>query len=391
MYFIKIDKLKKGMKLARPVYNKNGVLLYDINTKLTKQNVNSIKNFEIIGVYILEPTEPNVVLSEDDREFERFQTVSVFALKEQLELIIDHQGGRKIEQLSANILSKYGKAKNKINFLKNLRSTEDYAYKHSISVAILSAIISAQLDMSYMEQLNIVTAALLHEIGRTMVPQEVLKKGSKLTKEEIYIVNKCEIDGNELIQHDFDIPSLTRIMLAQNLKEINGKGKKDIKLLDGTKVLRVADVFDTMTSMGLAGEPYSDVMAVRYLLSKTEDFEERVVGALLKGINILNPGVCVQLSTGERGLVIRENDDNILRPMVLGFRNNRIYDLRDNISFGNIQIYDVLKTMDNRVPIDREAVIEYFQDEKEPNLKLRNVDLEEKRLLNAGKDEDINE
>ena len=67
MKFIVMDKLRKGMRLARPVYNRDGVLLYDINTKLDKQGVNSIKNFGLLGVYILEPTEPAQEMSEEDR------------------------------------------------------------------------------------------------------------------------------------------------------------------------------------------------------------------------------------------------------------------------------------------------------------------------------------
>lgn len=356
MKFIRSEELKRGMRLGRPIYNKSGVMLYDINTKLTKQGVNSIQNFGLLGVYILEPTEPMQEIKNEDREFERFQTMSVLALKEQLEMIINHEGAKKIEQLSTRIINNYGKMNNKINFLKTLRSPEDYVYKHSLNVAILSAIISAQLNMSYMEQINIVTAALLHEIGKAMIPIEILKKGAKLSEEDAYVVSKSEIDGNELIQQDFDIPSLTRIMISQNMKEISGKKKPEAKILDGTKVLRVADVYDSMTSMGLAGEPYSDVAAIRYLIKDQDRFDEKVVGALLRGINILNPGVCVELTSGERGLVIRENQNDILRPIILGFHNNKVYDLEDSNIYDSIQIYDVLKSTDTRVPIRKDAI-----------------------------------
>ena len=168
-----------------------------------------------------------------------------------------------------------------------------------------------------MEQINIVTAALIHELGRAMIPREILKKGNKLTEDDQYIINKCEIAGNELIQKDFEIPSLTRIMVSQNLKEIKGASDPDAKLLDGTKVLRVADAFDTMTSMNVSGEPTSDVRAIRHLINNKKMFDEVAVGALLKSINILNPGVCVELSNKEKGLVIKENEENILRPVVL--------------------------------------------------------------------------
>ena len=55
MLFIRTDDLKPGMRLAKPIYNKLGVMLYDRDTRLTRQGIESIRNFELIGIYILEP------------------------------------------------------------------------------------------------------------------------------------------------------------------------------------------------------------------------------------------------------------------------------------------------------------------------------------------------
>jgi len=54
MLFIKSDDLKPGMRLAKPIYNKSGVMLYERNSKLSSQGIVSIINFGLIGVYILE-------------------------------------------------------------------------------------------------------------------------------------------------------------------------------------------------------------------------------------------------------------------------------------------------------------------------------------------------
>lgn len=360
MKFIVMDKLKRGMRLARPVYNRDGVMLYDINTKLNKQGVNSIKNFGLLGVYILEPTEPVPELTDEDREFERFQTMAQFKLRSQLKIIIEQKESSEIQKLADSILKKYGRVNHKVTIYKTLRSNEDYVYKHSLSVATLCALISSQLNLSYMEQLNIVTAALIHEIGRAMIPEKILAKGSKLNEEDSLTVRKCEESGINLIQKDFDIPSVTRIMISQNYKELSGTGNPDTKLLEGTKIIRVADTFDTMTSMNISGEPSSDVEAVRYLLNNKDKFDDRIVGAFLKSVNILIPGVCVELSNKEKGLVIRENESNILRPVVLGFRKNEVYDLSDDFTFMRIRLRDILKTTDNRVPIDRKTIEEYM-------------------------------
>ena len=70
MLFVKTEDLKAGMRLAKPIYNKNGVMLYDRNSKITSQGIISVNNFGLIGIYILEPAEPVPPMSEDDIEFD---------------------------------------------------------------------------------------------------------------------------------------------------------------------------------------------------------------------------------------------------------------------------------------------------------------------------------
>ncbi|MFR8757264.1 MAG: hypothetical protein ACLVG5_10775 [Clostridium sp.] len=78
MLFIRTDDLKPGMRLAKPIYNKLGVMLYDRDTRLTRQGIESIRNFELIGIYIL-GAEPVPPLSDEDIAFEQFQTISMFS------------------------------------------------------------------------------------------------------------------------------------------------------------------------------------------------------------------------------------------------------------------------------------------------------------------------
>ena len=89
MIYVKADDLKVGMRLAKPIYNKRGILLYGRNDKITKQGIERVKNFGWIGLYILEPAEPLPPMSEEEMEFERFQTMGVFSLKDDLDSIIE--------------------------------------------------------------------------------------------------------------------------------------------------------------------------------------------------------------------------------------------------------------------------------------------------------------
>ena len=82
MKFVRAENLTIGMRLAKPIYNKNGVLLYERNTQLTFPGIKSIQNFGLIGIYILEPAEPLPPLTKEDLEFEHSQTIYMFQLRD---------------------------------------------------------------------------------------------------------------------------------------------------------------------------------------------------------------------------------------------------------------------------------------------------------------------
>ena len=108
MKFVKTEDLKVGMRLARPIYNKQGVLLFERDSKLMPQTITSVEKFGLLGVYILEPTEPLMPMSEEDIEFERFQTVGIFGLKEDMDRIKNNKRPNNIVKTTNQIVAKYG-------------------------------------------------------------------------------------------------------------------------------------------------------------------------------------------------------------------------------------------------------------------------------------------
>ena len=91
MQFVEIKDLKPGMRLAKPIYNKLGVMLYDRNSFLTAAGIKSIENFGLIGLFILEPAEPLPPVSQEDLEFEKFQIVYMFRVKEIMDRLKNEQ------------------------------------------------------------------------------------------------------------------------------------------------------------------------------------------------------------------------------------------------------------------------------------------------------------
>ncbi len=365
MLFVKTDDLKTGMRLAKPIYNRDGVMLYERNSKLTRQGIVSIENFGLMGVYILEAAEPVPPMSKEDIEFERFQTMAVFRIREILDAFCQQKEPKGMYQFANQIISKYGNLNHRINFIQNLRSAEDYVYKHSLNTAILAALMSHKAGMEFKQQLDVVVAALLHDIGTLLTPIHIRKKKkADITEEDDKKIRTYHFAASQLISGNYDMDTDIKRMirvLINDVHNMNQEGEDGAAKVSsvGIEILRVAYQFDVMTAMNFEEEPASEVGALRYLMDEKNGYDLSVVTMLIQSINILNPGVCVELTNGEKGLVIQGNDDDILTPQILSFRDNTIYNLADRFVAQEIQIKDIMKTMDNRHVMDNELLEKY--------------------------------
>ena len=368
MRFVKTCDLKPGMRLAKPIYNKIGVLLYGRDSKLNAQGIESIKNFSLIGIYILEPAEPVPPLSAEDIAFEQFQTIALFQLRTCMDQIKDGQPPKGLNELIQRIILNYGSLDHKLNFTQNLRSSSDFIYKHSISVAILASMICHSLNMPYETQLTCVTAALLYDIGYLFVPQDILDKGRRINGGDQRIINECRKLGFDKLNTKSGafLSAETLRIISQTIfitsTALSSPDKK-MSLLNSTKILKIADAFDRMTAMNVDEEPVSEIVTIKYLFEHPDMFEPRIVGALSTSIHILPKGCCVDLSTNEKALVLMDNPDNFMQPLILKFSDNQVYDLRDPKVYHEIQIQDIMKTMDNRIAIDETTLKQFYADD----------------------------
>lgn len=368
MQFVKTNDLKPGMRLAKPIYNKMGVLLYERNTKLTLQGITSVENFGLIGLFILEPAEPVPPITKEELEFEQFQTIYMFKLKDDMDRLQKAKSITSVRELAENIYMHYGTLDHKLHFTQNLRSSVDFVYKHAISVAILTAMISNTLRLNQEQSVSLISAALLYDFGYLYVPHSILEKGDDLTTddEEVIQLNlEKGFHAMEPLLQASDLSSLTldviRLMIFSRSSSVSMDTAPALKLF--ADILKVADKFDRMTAMNINKAPVSELAAMKHLRSNTSIYNSRVVNALSISIHILPNGACIDLSDGSKALVVQENPDNFLYPMILSFEDNQLYDLSDTEVQKKFKIQDIMKTMDNRIHIDAETLKQFVADD----------------------------
>ncbi len=361
MQFVRTEDLQPGMRLAKPIYNKNGVLLYDRNTLLTAPGVRNVRNFGLIGIYILEPAEPLPPLSQEDIRFEQLQTVYMFRLRDCLEQMWARKKMTELFSLVNDILKNYGSLNHRVNFNQNLRSSEDFMYKHAISSAIIVAMMASHLALPRDKQMALVTAALFYDIGYRYVPKTVLENGYNLSAGDQAILQQSLEKGLnylDMYQHDFDFMPLAITICTAFVYSTNKDRalKPDRDMANLLSILQVATTFDKRTAMYMGYTPESEIMAMQYMYKDGKTFHPDYVDALSECIHIVPNAANIDLADGEKAIVLVENPKDFMHPVVLRISDNQILDLSQPEVAKQVQIADIMKTMDNRVVLSEDAI-----------------------------------
>ncbi len=370
MQFVRSEELRPGMRLAKPIYNQNGVLLYERDSRITIPGIKSVRNFGLIGLYILEPAEPSPPLSKEDLQFEQAQTIYLFRLKDTFEKIHKRDKLEKLTGLVEDLVKRYGSLNHRVNFNQNLRSPDDFIYKHAISTAIVTAMISNHIDMTETEQESLIASALLFDFGYRFVPRPIMEKGTNLTDSDKATIQLALEKGlNYLRTYHENIPFLPKALSIIEYYILSKNPERTVKcpsekVLLLSEILKVAEQFDFLTGMNIGYEPESEIMAMKALQAEPTEYNSTIVSILAQCIHIIPAGASVDLSTKDKGIVLVENPSNYMEPVVLRLSDNKVYDLSDPKVSRILHIVDLMKTMDNRIEIDENTLKQFVADKR---------------------------
>ncbi len=311
MRYLPIEEAQPGMLLASDIYDAIGRTLIGQNCELTADYINSLKERGIVGVYIEDDLSRDIRLEQAITERVRQEGMDCVAKKDVDGCI--RVAGRIVDEIIE---------KGNVSFdIADLRSYDNYTFAHSVNVAVLSAAIGMGMRMERSELVNLVTAALMHDLGKLEIPMEILNKPARLTKEEYAIMKSHAEFSYQLLSARWDISAHVKSAVLFHHENEDGSGYP--QGLEGAeiplfaKILHVADVYDALRSKRPYKKPYAPNEAAEYLMGGCGIlFDLSIVEKLLACVPLYPKGSEVELSDGRRAIVCENSGAYNLRPLL---------------------------------------------------------------------------
>jgi HD-GYP domain-containing protein (c-di-GMP phosphodiesterase class II) len=201
--------------------------------------------------------------------------------------------------------------------LASIKDFDEYTYAHSVNVCILSMLTGDRLHLYKQDIAKLGLAALFHDIGKVHIPAALINGTEELAKKDWELMKYHTFLGaielarvktlNEIVDGMF-------VALQHHVHyNMNGYPRKPggWKLRLFTRIVTIADYFDAMTSSRSYRKiPLTSDKALQFILQNSgKIFDPLIVKTFIQAIGIYPIGSVVELDTGERGVVIRQNSD----------------------------------------------------------------------------------
>ncbi|MED1788167.1 HD-GYP domain-containing protein [Brevibacillus laterosporus] len=340
MRLVSLRHVQPGMKLGRTVFTDDGKVLLGAGMQLSERLVSGLQRMGIDSVYIDDPHTSDIEVEDVIRPETRQDALEVIHKTVQ-QLRNTNKVARRVsvkdmgmhfQQVFHKILNDLSGAKDVMIHLANISSHSGAMYHHSVNVAVMATAVGMSLGYNTTQLRDLGIGALLHDIGKTALPKELLDKTDRWNEAEMEQAKEHTRLGFDIIRKQHDISLLSAHVAFQHHERMDGSGYpqqlQGDKFHEYAQIVAICDVYDSLTTPRPWRKRYMPQDALEYLLgSGGYLFQHHLVDAFRKHIAVFPLGSGVVLNNGESGVVCKVDPECCHRPTIRILRDGRGNDL----------------------------------------------------------------
>lgn len=329
MRLINIAEVPINSKIAKPVYDSKLSLLINSGATLTEKLIDKLLQVDIRHLYIEDEISKGIVLEPMISDELKLQTIvfmkNIYDSQMQKENIpieqVREDSIRELKALIDDIITEIYSKSNQKYYSTELMGAEMYHYNHAVEVMILSLLIGKKMGLDRERLLKLGMGAVLADVGKTRVPQEILNKKGKLDVQEFQEMKYHVQYSYNILKDLVGLSSLSRQIVLLHHEKLDGSGYPNgftgdqIPLL--VRIVTVCDIFSAIVSDRTYNSRISVDTALEILRSATPvKLDSDVFHTLMQVVDIYPPGTIIELSNGQLGIVVINNPNSPTRPVV---------------------------------------------------------------------------
>lgn len=363
MWLIHTEKLSVGMEIGEPVYGASGQMLLAPGVKLSQRYINLLRELNVPATYVSDPDTADVQVPRPIGPKTRSKACGALAeafehlgpatkqLREQAPIVSQAQassekfektvraifGGGGFDALVRSVESVIGDLQSQrvLVGLNTIKSHDAYTFQHSIDVTIMGVVLARRAGWDSTRVRLFGIGCMLHDIGKVLIPEEILRKPGRLTEEEFQQMQQHPELGYHLVKSI--APSLGGLVpqvayqhherqdgsgYPRGLKGSNTMGCANPGMIhDFGSLCAVADVYDAMASTRPYRKAWAPDQVVANVIGSAGEHLNREAVNVFRSVVAPYP-VCSEVTimsgshAGKVGIVVEVDANHLAQPRV---------------------------------------------------------------------------
>lgn len=346
MRIVPTNCVPENALLAKPIFNSSGNVLLKKGTPLTEALLRRIEENKVYTIYIddgysdqeiddlIRPELRNKAVQTLKETFQFIEKSNAakdvigLGLKKKLELKSMEKYVQSIKAVSNIIIEEITTNRQLMINLVDIKNLDNYTYEHSLNVAVMSLIVGVEMKMNHQEVSQLFLGALLHDLGKSLIPKEIVTKETSYTPEETTIMQSHAQLGYDYLKEHYGFPIACKMSVLQHHERFDGtgypKGVRGANIHRHARIIAIADCYDTLTSDTYQKRAVPPNEALEYIMGSCgTQFDIDIATIFTRKVIPYPEGSIVHLSDDRYAVVLKVNINYPMRPVVRILEKNK--------------------------------------------------------------------